>query len=181
MHAHVPVYRPREFAQLAGVTVRALHHYDRLGLLKPQRTAAGYRIYSSRDLEALEQIVVLKFIGIPLKDIGILRHHGPGRLGESLRAQHELLKKKRGLLDQATGAIAELEAVVSSGQEPDPAMFKRISEVIAMQNDTESRRREYEELVRAKMGALRSISADERAGLQAEWRALTGEIRQALE
>src|SRR4051812_11455105 len=112
MHPQPPAYRTRKFAQLAGVTVRALHHYDRLGLLKPQRTAAGYRIYSSRDLAALEQIVVLKFIGIPLKDIAILRRHGPDRLGESLRAQHELLKKKRGLLDQAIVAIAELEAVV---------------------------------------------------------------------
>ena len=65
-------YRTREFAELAGVTVRALHHYDRLGLLKPRRTPAGYRAYAARDLEALEQIVALKFIGIPLKDIPIL-------------------------------------------------------------------------------------------------------------
>src|SRR3954468_23509724 len=87
MHAHVPVYRPREFAQLAGVTVRALHHYDRLGLLNRQRTAAGYRIYSSRDLEALEQIVVLKFIGIPLEDIAILRQHGPTAWARVLRRE----------------------------------------------------------------------------------------------
>src|SRR4051812_31531539 len=111
MQAHPLAYTPGEFAQIAGVTVRALHHYDRLGLLKPQRTAAGYRVYSSRDLEVLEQIVVLKFIGIPLKDIAILRQHGLDRLSESLRAQHELLKRKRGLLDQAIAAVAELEAV----------------------------------------------------------------------
>ncbi len=50
-------YRTREFAELAGVTVRALHHYDRLGLLKAKRTRAAYRAYAARDLERLEQII----------------------------------------------------------------------------------------------------------------------------
>jgi len=90
MHPHPPAYRTREFAQLAGVTVRALHHYDRLGLLKPQRTAAGYRIYSSRDLEAFEQMVVLKFIGIPLEDIAILRQHDPTAWARVLRREARL-------------------------------------------------------------------------------------------
>ena len=43
-------YRTAAFAALAGVTPRALRHYDRLGLLKPRRTTAGYRIYTERDL-----------------------------------------------------------------------------------------------------------------------------------
>jgi DNA-binding transcriptional MerR regulator len=44
-------YRVREFADLAGVTVRALHHYDRLGLLSPaHRSNAGYRLHTDRDL-----------------------------------------------------------------------------------------------------------------------------------
>ncbi len=62
-------YRIHEFARLAGVTVKALHHYDRLGLLQPGRTEAGYRVYCERDLETLEQIVALRFLGIPLKQI----------------------------------------------------------------------------------------------------------------
>ena len=67
------VYRIREFAALAGVTVRALHHYDRLGLLKPGgRSASGYRLYRDSDLARLEQIVVLKFLGLPLQQIGRL-------------------------------------------------------------------------------------------------------------
>jgi DNA-binding transcriptional MerR regulator len=57
-----PVYQPRQFAELAGVTVRALHYYDRLGLLKPRRTNSGYRLYRAEDLERLEQIVALKFV-----------------------------------------------------------------------------------------------------------------------
>lgn len=63
-------YQPHEFAKRAGVTVRALHHYDRLGLLKPSgRSGAGYRLYSDIDFVRLEQIVALKFIGFPLSQI----------------------------------------------------------------------------------------------------------------
>jgi DNA-binding transcriptional MerR regulator len=51
------VYQVQEFARLAGVTVRALHHYDQLGLLRPKRTRSGYRRYSLSDLGRLEQIV----------------------------------------------------------------------------------------------------------------------------
>ena len=62
-------YQIHEFAELTGVTVKALHHYDRLGLLKPQRALSGYRLYVERDLERLEQIVALKFLGFPLQEI----------------------------------------------------------------------------------------------------------------
>jgi hypothetical protein len=57
------LYRTKEFAELAGVTVRTLDNYDRLGLLKPaRRTESGYRFYSDRDFARLEEIVVLKFL-----------------------------------------------------------------------------------------------------------------------
>jgi DNA-binding transcriptional MerR regulator len=56
------MYRVKEFAAAAGVTIRALHHYDRLGLLKPlRRQRTGYRVYRDADFARLEQIVVLKF------------------------------------------------------------------------------------------------------------------------
>ena len=62
-------YKVQAFAVLAGVTVRALHHYDRLALLRPVRTRRGTGLYGPRDLERLEQIVALKCLGVPLKQI----------------------------------------------------------------------------------------------------------------
>src|SRR5262245_30025097 len=112
-------FKAREFAQLAGVTVRALHHYDRLGLLTPVRTPGGYRAYTMDDLHTLEQIVLLKFIGIPLRDIATLRRAGAGGLARSLAAQRETLRRKRHLLDQAIAAIQELERAIASGP-PEP-------------------------------------------------------------
>ncbi len=60
----------QEFAQRTGVTVRTLHHYDRLGLLRPgARTESGYRLYGERELIRLQQIATLKFIGCSLNEI----------------------------------------------------------------------------------------------------------------
>jgi len=89
-------YHVHEFASLAGVTVRALHHYDRLGLLRPKRTYAGYRLYHAGDLERLEQIVALKFLGIPLKQIrGVLERDGR-ELPSALRQQRWRWRKSGG-------------------------------------------------------------------------------------
>ena len=81
------VYRVRAFAELAGVTVRALHHYDQLKLLRPARTASGYRMYAPRDLERLEQIVALRFLGLPLKQIKAVLDRDPRSLADALRAE----------------------------------------------------------------------------------------------
>jgi DNA-binding transcriptional MerR regulator len=90
------VYRVQDFAKLAGVTVRALHHYDRLGLLRPNRTEAGYRLYYLRDLERLEQIVALKFLGIPLKQIRRMFQRGTSEMSDSLEKQRRVLEENGG-------------------------------------------------------------------------------------
>ena len=60
-------------AGLAGVTVRTLHHYDRIGLLSPSgRTAAGYRSYAPTDLDRLHQVLLYRELGFPLEEIAIL-------------------------------------------------------------------------------------------------------------
>ena len=60
-------------ARLTGVTVRALHHYDEIGLLKPTaRTAAGYRRYSLTDLERLHRILTYRELGFALPEIAVL-------------------------------------------------------------------------------------------------------------
>jgi DNA-binding transcriptional MerR regulator len=64
------VLRVKEVALLAGVTVRALHHYDELGLLVPgQRSRSGYRLYTEQDLLRLQQILIGRELGLPLEEI----------------------------------------------------------------------------------------------------------------
>src|SRR5438034_767533 len=90
------LFKTREFAKAAGVTVRALHHYDRLRLLKPSRyTAAGYRLYSERDFARLEQIVALKFIGFSLNEIRKILNRETIDLVTTLRRQRQAIEEKR--------------------------------------------------------------------------------------
>src|SRR5690349_393512 len=101
------MYRVQEFAGLAGVTVRALHHYDQLGLLKPLRNGrTGYRLYRDSDFARLEQIVVLKFLGIPLRDIGpLLKAPKSANLRDILQKQRRVLWERRRRLDAAIVAV----------------------------------------------------------------------------
>ena len=138
-------YRIGEFAKLAGVTVRALHHYDRIGLLKPQRGTSGSRFYSLEDLERLEQIAALKFLGIPLQEIKQLLKHGPFTLAGSLDMQRVALAEKRRMIDRAMVAIEAAEKVIRSGQTTDASILRKIIEVIDMQPQENFMRKYYTE------------------------------------
>jgi|SRR5690349_5732681 len=61
-----------QVAERFGVTVRTLHHYDEIGLVRPHRTASGYRVYTDDDLERLQHVVVYRRLGFPLEEIGPL-------------------------------------------------------------------------------------------------------------
>lgn len=66
MQAERASYTVGSLAKLAGVTVRALHHYEDEGLLHPERTASGYRRYGAADVERLQQILLLRSCGLSL-------------------------------------------------------------------------------------------------------------------
>ena len=60
----------KEVSRLTGVSVRALHHYDAIGLLKPIRvTEAGYRLYDDTALARLQSILLFRELEFPLRDI----------------------------------------------------------------------------------------------------------------
>jgi len=136
-------YQIHEFAELAGVTAKALRHYDRLGLFKPKRTAGGYRIYAERDLERLEQIIALKFIGVPLKQIKIALDRPSPELSDTLRLQRRALEEKQELLSRAIRAIRVAEKAIEAGKPADQTILKRVIEVIDMQKDIEVMRKYY--------------------------------------
>jgi DNA-binding transcriptional MerR regulator len=127
-------YRVHEFAELSGVTVKTLHHYDRLGLLRPQRTAAGYRLYASSDLVRLEQILALKTIGFALKDIRALLDRDALPLPAIFRQQREVLEEKRQLLDRAIGALSDAEAAAASESTPPTAILQEVIRIMSAQD-----------------------------------------------
>ena len=175
------LYHVQEFSKLAGVTVRALHHYDRLGLLKPNRTEAGYRLYYLRDLERLEQIVALKFLGIPLKQIRLMFLRGTSEISDSLRMQRRVLEEKRRLLDSAIRAIEEAEDAAGPGTRPDSAILKKIIEVIEMQDNMDWSKKYYSEEAQAKIEERKKLwSPENQERWSKEWSDLFRDVEAAL-
>ncbi|WP_448641977.1 MerR family transcriptional regulator [Geodermatophilus sp. URMC 63] len=96
-----------EVAALAGVTVRTLHHYDRIGLLSPSgRTAAGYRRYSAADLDRLHQVLLYRELGFPLEEVATLLDDPSADPAEHLRRQHRLLRDR---LERTQAMVAAVE------------------------------------------------------------------------
>jgi MerR family transcriptional regulator, thiopeptide resistance regulator len=105
-------YTVGQVANLAGVTVRTLHHYDEIGLLAPtDRTSSGYRSYGVADLERLRRILFYRELGFPLDEIATILADPRADAAEHLRRQHRLLSERIERLQAMAAAIEkELEA-----------------------------------------------------------------------
>jgi DNA-binding transcriptional MerR regulator len=105
-------YTVGKVADLSGVTIRALHHYDEIGLLSPGgRSMAGYRIYEDSDLERLQRILFYRELGFTLDEIStIVDDPRTDALGH-LRRQRGLLTRRINRLRSMVDAIDyEMEA-----------------------------------------------------------------------
>jgi DNA-binding transcriptional MerR regulator len=99
-------YSVGEVARLTGVTVRTLHHYDQIGLLKPSgRSAAGYRRYAESDLERLQQILGYRALGLPLEEIATILADPAADAMAHLQRQHALLLDRIERLRKMADAI----------------------------------------------------------------------------
>lgn len=95
-----------EIARLAGVTVRALHHYDEIGLVVPAgRTDAGYRTYGRPELERLQEVLFFRELGFSLEDIRHIVDRPDYNRQGALERQRELLEA------QAEHVFSLIEAV----------------------------------------------------------------------
>lgn len=82
-------------ARRTGLTVRALHHYDEIGLLSPSdRTAAGHRLYAEEDVARLQQIASLKALGLPLEEIKACLTRPEYTLEQTLDLQIERIQER---------------------------------------------------------------------------------------
>lgn len=170
-----------EVARLTGVSVRTLHHYDRIGLLQPQqRTAAGYRLYGEQDLLRLQQILTLRYLGFPLKRIGELLDRPDFDLVTSLRAQERVLRERVAELDRIATVLGDLVAAYRRDGSWNWDLVIHASEAVATglaqqeqsMSDlfTPEQLRQFEELAER-------TPAEELAAIQDGWAALLPEVR----
>lgn len=93
------LYTVKEVSELTGVTVKALHHYHKIGLLLPcQIRDSGYRLYGTAELEQLQQILFYRELDFSLKDIKKAMENEPHRL-ECLTRQQKLLVDRKDRID----------------------------------------------------------------------------------
>jgi MerR family transcriptional regulator, thiopeptide resistance regulator len=104
-------YTVGEVARAAGVSVRTLHHYDRIGLLRPSaRTGAGYRSYAEADLQRLQQVLAYRDLGFGLDQIAALLDGGHEPV-ELLRRQRELVLQR---IEHLTQLLATLDLTMEA-------------------------------------------------------------------
>lgn len=96
----------KEVADLVGISVRTLHHYDEIGLLKPEKiTDTGYRLYSDQELERLQQILFFRELDFPLKKIKEIISSPAFDKEEALQLQRKMLHSKQRQLEQMIKTI----------------------------------------------------------------------------
>ncbi|GLZ79144.1 HTH-type transcriptional activator TipA [Actinorhabdospora filicis] len=158
-------------AALAGVTVRTLHHYDRLGLVRPRgRDRSGYRRYTDGDLERLHQVLSYRELGFGLDDIARLLDDPDARPLDHLRRQRSLLEERIARLTAMARAIEHMMEATEMGLSLTP---EERFEVFGEHDPAK-----YEDEVQRKWGASPAYSESRRRTAsydKAQWAAIKAE------
>ncbi|QSQ24497.1 MerR family transcriptional regulator [Pyxidicoccus parkwayensis] len=115
-----------QVARLAKVSVRALHHYDEIGLLSPsERSEAGYRLYTQADLQRLQQVLFFRELEFPLEEIRRILGEPSFDLRSALLMQRQLLSERSARLDALLIAVdAALDALEKGRHMDQEKMFE---------------------------------------------------------
>jgi MerR family transcriptional regulator, thiopeptide resistance regulator len=115
-----------QVADVFGVTVRTLHHYDAIGLLTPsERSRAGYRLYTDEDLTRLQQIVVYRRLEMPLEEIATLLDSDEDAVSH-LRRQREAVMTR---LDELTDIVVAIDRALEREMSNEPATTEELKEL----------------------------------------------------
>src|SRR5512136_467754 len=100
------VYKIKKLASLAGISVRTLHYYDKLGLLKPRyRPENGYRYYDEDSIIRLQQIRFFRELGFSLDEIAKIISYSEFDKIEAMKSQREVLVKKSERLGELISTV----------------------------------------------------------------------------
>ncbi|WP_040740108.1 MerR family transcriptional regulator [Nocardia tenerifensis] len=103
-------------ATRTGVTIRTLHHWDAIGLVRPSgRTDSGYRLYTAADLARIHRVLIYRELGVPLDDIKTLLEAPAGDAMASLREQRDQLRERADRMHRMAGALDRLIEARESG------------------------------------------------------------------
>ena len=176
------LWRTKQFAGLSKVTVRTLHHYDRIGLLKPKHfDRNGFRLYGEAEFARLQQIMTLKFIGFSLNQIKEILKGKEFDLAETLALQKNIITTQRNRLNLALEAITRAEKVFTANGATDWESFQKIIEVINMNENTEWTKKYYSEEAQEEVEARKNLWSPElQERITRDWNELVKDIETAM-
>lgn len=113
----------KEISDLTGISVRTLHYYDQIGLLKPTaKSKAGYRLYDDKALETLQQILFFREFDIPLKQIKVIMEDSTLEANQILQMQRKMLVAKKERMERL---IENMDRILNGGQMMDFDIFSK--------------------------------------------------------
>jgi len=119
-----------KLAQRAGITIRTLHHYDQIGLLKPSgHSDNGYRSYAAEDVERLYRVLALRELGLPLTEIGTLLDSGQSPLEQVLERQYQHVQSE---IHRHQRILGKLERLQGRLKEAAPARSEEWLELLEL-------------------------------------------------
>lgn len=129
-------YTVGEFAKKAGVTIRTLQYYDKIGLLKPTAyNDIGHRLYNDSDFQKLQKIITLKFVGFSLTDIQKVMASPETSIKDTLRMQKKILYEKREHIAMVINAIDEASKMLDENQHFEWEKFTNVIQIINMEKN----------------------------------------------
>ena len=113
----------KEISNITGISVRTLHYYDEIGLLKPtDKSDAGYRLYDDKALEQLQQILFFREFDIPLKEIKAVMENPALARNHILKMQREMLLTK---IKRMERLVASIDDILKGENKMDFAIFNK--------------------------------------------------------
>ncbi len=163
----------QEVAKLTGLTVRALHYYDKIGLLKPEEvTESGYRMYGEKELETLQQIMFFRELDFSLREIKEIIQNPSYDKAKALEKHKELLIQKRARID---GLITLVENTLKGQSD---MSFKEFD-----MTEIEENKKKYAAEIKERWGNTKAYEESEKktGGYTKErWQMIDGEMQELL-
>lgn len=177
------MYTVKQVAELAGVSVRTLHHYDDIGLLRPTRVGEnGYRHYDDAALLRLQQILLYREMGLELTQIREMLDSPDFELGAALRSHRRALEHRISRLQEL---VRTVERTIRHIEENEPMTKRQIFKAITPEEEKEMTREarlQYgPDLVNQSVQRWGSYTQAKKNAILAEGNQLYTEISQALE
>ena len=172
-------YRIGELAARVGVSVRTLHHYDRLGLVQPSaRSEAGYRLYGEPDFLRLQQVLTLRCLGFPLRRIRDVLDSEDFDVAASLRVQRIALRERIEELQRIESTIGDALVAHEQGGTWDWNLVLTAAEAAGNSSGGNVMEKYYTPEQMAQFAELRTETPPEEIeAVEREWSALLADVR----